>query len=146
MRVKTLNNSYVKVKVIGKMMFENPDHSNRCLKRLYRLPKRNYPELKEDLIITGNHSILVDTLSKEEEKMTIELAKRIYITTDKYRLMAHVDQRAEPYVNPGFHEVWHLALENDNYICNYGVYANGLPAETCSLRMITEYSGMELQG
>jgi hypothetical protein len=143
--VKTLNKSYVKVQHIGKMMFENPDHSNRCLKRLYRLPKRNYPELKEDLIITGNHSILVDTLSKEEEKMTIELAKRIYVTTDKYRLMAHVDQRSEPYVNPGLHEVWHLALENDNYICNYGVYANGLPAETCSLRMITEYSGMELQ-
>ena len=146
MRVKTLNNSYVKVKVIGKMMFENPDHSNRCLKRLYRLPKRNYPELKEDLIITGNHSILVDTLSKEEEKMTLDLCKRIYVTTNKYRLMAHIDQRAEPYVNPGFHEVWHLALENENYICNYGVYANGLPAETCSLRMILEYSGMELQG
>jgi hypothetical protein len=77
--------------------------------------------------------------------MTIELAKRIYVTTDKYRLMAHVDQRSEPYVNPGLHEVWHLALENDNYIYNYGVYANGLPAETCSLRMIIEYSGMELQ-
>ena len=143
--VKTLNKVYVKVKLIGKMMFENPDHSNRSLKRLYRLPKRNYPELKEDLIITGNHSILVDTLSKEEEKMTLDIAKRIYITTDKYRLMAHVDQRAEPYVNPGFHEVWHLALENNSYICNYGVYANGLPAETCSLRMILEYSGMELQ-
>ena len=143
--VKTLNKVYVKVKLIGKMMFENPDHSNRSLKRLYRLPKRNYPELKEDLIITGNHSILVDTLSKEEEKMTLDIAKRIYITTDKYRLMAHVDQRAEPYINPGFHEVWHLALENNSYICNYGVYANGLPAETCSLRMILEYSGMELQ-
>jgi hypothetical protein len=143
--VKTLNKVYVKVKHIGKMMFENPDHSKRCLKRLYRLPRCNYPELKEDLIITGNHSILVDTLSKEEEKMTLDLAKRIYITTNKYRLMAHVDQRAEPYINPGSHEVWHLALENNNYICNYGVYANGLPTETCSLRMILEYSGMELQ-
>ena len=146
MIVKTLNNCYVKVKLIGKMMFENPDHNKRCLKRLYRLPKRNYPELKEDLIITGNHSILVDSLSKEEEKMTLDICKRIYVTTDKYRLMAHVDQRAEPYVNPGLHEVWHLALENNSYICNYGVYANGLPAETCSLRMILEYSGMELQG
>ena len=146
MIVKTLNNCYVKVKLIGKMMFENPHHNKRCLKRLYRLPKRNYPELKEDLIITGNHSILVDNLSKEEEKMTLDICKRIYVTTDKYRLMAHVDQRAEPYVNPGLHEVWHLALENNSYICNYGVYANGLPAETCSLRMILEYSGMELQG
>ena len=144
MLVKTSTKSYVKVIVVGKAKFKNPNHGKRCLDRLYRLPKKNYPELKEDLIITGNHSILVETMSKEEEQLTIKLVDKIYVTTGMYRLLAHVDWRAEPYLNPGIHEVWHLALENENYVCNYGVYANGLIAETSSLRNLIEFSDMDL--
>ena len=40
--------------------------------------------------------------------------------------------------------IWHFALENEDYYKNYGVYANGLLVETCSKRMMKEYSGMTL--
>ena len=144
MLVKTSTKSYVKVVVVGKAKFKNPNSDRRCLDRLYRLPKKNYPELKEDLILTGNHSILVENMTDEEKRLTIMLVNKIYVTTGMYRLLAHVDWRAEPYLNPGIHEVWHLALENENYVCNYGVYANGLIAETSSLRNLIEFSDMDL--
>jgi hypothetical protein len=55
-----------------------------------------------------------------------------------------LDDRAEPYEVEGVYNIWHLALENDNYYMNYGIYANGLLVETTSKRMIKTFSGMEL--
>jgi len=40
--------------------------------------------------------------------------------------------------------IYHLALENENYFSNYGIYANGLLVESCSKRYLKELSGMEL--
>jgi hypothetical protein len=40
--------------------------------------------------------------------------------------------------------IYHIALENDDYYMNYGVYANGLLVETCSKRYLKELSRMEL--
>jgi hypothetical protein len=37
-----------------------------------------------------------------------------------------------------------LALENDDYYMNYGIYANGLLVETCSKRFMKELSSMTL--
>jgi len=37
-----------------------------------------------------------------------------------------------------------VALENDDYYMNYGIYANGLLVESCSKRYLKEESNMEL--
>ena len=37
----------------------------------------NYPELFEDLIITGSHSILVDTITEDQYNQTIKLLGKI---------------------------------------------------------------------
>ena len=66
------------------------------------------------------------------------------ITGNKYRLMACYDEKSEPYKIEGLYNIWHLALENENYYRNYGIFANGLLVETCSRRMMKEYSGMVL--
>jgi hypothetical protein len=95
-------------------------------------------------VITGCHSILVDDITEEQRKDITELAGRIFVTDNKYRLMACLDERAKPYTEEGVHTIWHFALENDNYYYNYGVYANGLLVETSSKRMMKELSGMEL--
>jgi hypothetical protein len=87
---------------------------------------------------------LVDSLTDEEEKDTVDMLGRIFITDNKYRLMACIDKRAKPYKKEGLFEIWHFALENTDYYMNYGVYANGLLVESCSKRMMKEYSGMEL--
>jgi hypothetical protein len=70
----------------------------------------------------------------------------ICITDDKYRLPACVDDRAKPYNKTGKFNIYHIALDNDNYYWNYGIYANGLLVESCSLRYLKELSGMTLLG
>jgi hypothetical protein len=68
----------------------------------------------------------------------------IFITDRKYRLMAYLDERSEPYTETGRHTIWHMALENNDYFMNYGIYANGLLVESTSKRYMKELSGLKL--
>jgi hypothetical protein len=142
--VKTSLNGYVPVCMIGKSSIANPGGDERIKNRLYKCTKDNYPELLEDLYITGCHSILVNELTEIQREKTIESLGNIYITDRKYRLMAYLDDRAKPYDKIGTFTIWHLALENDDYYMNYGIYANGLLVESTSKRYMKELSGMEL--
>ena len=58
--------------------------------------------------------------------------------------MAFLDDRAIPYNAIGSFTIWHLALQNDDYYMNYGIFANGLLVESTSKRYMKELSGMEL--
>jgi Hint domain len=142
--VKTSRDGFKPVAMIGHSKIYNPSNDSRSTNRLYRCPTKNYPELTEELIITGHHSILVDTLTDEQRKLTMEHTGKIYVTDKKYRLIAAVDERAEPYESEGIFTIWHLALEHENYYMNYGIYANGLLVETTSRRFLKELSGMTL--
>ena len=142
--VKTLLNGFVPVDMIGKSVISNPSGDSRIKNRLYKCSVDKYPELFEDLYITGCHSILVDSLSDEQHKNTIDDLETIYITDKKYRLMAFLDDRAIPYNATGSFTIWHLALQNDDYYMNYGIFANGLLVESTSQRYMKELSGMEL--
>jgi hypothetical protein len=66
----------------------------------------------------------------------------VYVTDNKYRLPACVDERTSIYEIPGNYKVYHLALENEDYYMNYGIYANGLLVETASKRSMKELSDM----
>lgn len=142
--VKTTMDGYKAIDTIGTSKIYNPANSMRSKNRLYKCSKENYPELKEDLVITGCHAVLVKELSDDERKELIEIQGKIYVTEDYYRLIACVDKRAQPYEKEGLFNIWHFALENDNYYFNYGVFANGLKVETASKRMMKEMSGMDL--
>jgi hypothetical protein len=142
--VKTLKHGYVPVNMIGTTKLYNTGNALRGQNRLYMCSPTEYPDLTEDLIITGCHSILVDALTDLEKSNTIEILGRLMVTDDKYRLMAHLDDRALPYEKEGLFNIYHIALENENYYYNYGVYANGLLVETCSKRYLKELSGMTL--
>jgi len=146
--VKTLRNGYVPVDMIGRTTIQNNygDSDGRNKNRLYKCTKRNYPEMTNDeLILTGCHCILVDEFKNEEEReKTIAVNRKIYITDDKYRLPACVDERAQIYEKSGSFPIYHLALENDDYYMNYGIYANGLLVETSSKRYMRELSNMVL--
>ena len=139
--VKTSKHGYVPIDMIGTTQLHNGGSGEH---RLFRCSVAKYPELIEDLIITGYHSILVDTLTEEQRTKTIELMQRIYVTDDKYRLIACIDDRAEPYEGEGVFDIYHIALEHDDYYMNYGIFANGLLVETCSKRYLKELSGMTL--
>jgi len=113
--------------------------------KLYLCSPKNYPELTEDLVITGYHSLLVREFVSDKERDASEKALgRICVTDGYYRLPACVDQRAEVYPEKGDFKIYHLALENNDYYTNYGIYANGLLVETTSKRYILELSGMTL--
>jgi hypothetical protein len=87
---------------------------------------------------------LVDVLTDKEREETIKELGTIYVTSRKYRLMAVIDERAEPWESAGTYNIWHFALENDDYYSNHGVYANGLLVETCSKKNLKELSNMTI--
>jgi hypothetical protein len=143
--VKTLMNGYVAIDMIGYREIENVICEERIKDKLYVCKQSKYPELFEDLVITGCHAILVDEFKNNEERVkTSEVLTRIFVTDAKYRLPACVDSRASAYEKEGKFTIYHLALENDDSRMNYGIYANGLLVETCSKRYLKELSNMIL--
>ena len=83
-------------------------------------------------------------INDEQIEKTREVNGNIYITEDKYRIPACVDERTTVYETAGSYMIYHLALDNHDYYMNYGVYANGLLVETCSQRYLKELSNMTL--
>ena len=144
--IKTLKHDYVAIDMIGKRGINHIACEERIKDQLYKCSKNEYPELDEDLIITGCHSILIDSFKTEELiKKTIEFnGDRLLKTDDKLRIPACLDERASVYEIPGDYTIYHLALENESYYANYGIYANGLLVETSSKRYMKELSNMEL--
>ena len=119
-------------------------NSSKMEERMYLLSKENYPELFEDLYITGYHSILVNNVTDEQIEKTREIVSMLFKTDDKYRLMASLDPKTEEITEEGEYTIYHFALEHEDIFMNYGVYANGLLVESNSIRNMKEYSGMEI--
>lgn len=143
--VKTSLDGYKPLVLIGKGTIENPGDNERTENRLYKCSTSKYPELKDDLYITGCHSILEFPITEKQKEDTIKHLGNLFITDKKYRLMACVDDRAEPWNSKGVYTIWHFALENSDERMNYGVYANGgLLVETCSIRFLKQISNMTL--
>jgi len=143
--VKTLLHGYKPIAMIGKRTMNHCASENRIKEQLYKCSQSEYPEVFEPLVITGCHSILVDDFTSDEQRnKTIEMNGDIYITDNKYRLPACMDTRASVYEKQGTYTIYHLALENDDYYMNYGIYANGLLVETSSKRYLKELSYMNL--
>jgi hypothetical protein len=144
-RVMTALNGYKAIEMIGKREIVHLGLKDRIKDQLYKCSAPAFPEVFEDLVITGCHSILVDDFtSVEQRQKTAEVNNNIYITGNKYRLPACVDDRTTVYEEKGTHMIYHLALENEDYYMNYGIYANGLLVETCSRRYLKELANMEL--
>lgn len=142
--VQTFVHGYKAIDMIGKRDMVHIGSDQRIKDQLYVCTPANYPELLEDLVITGCHSILVDDFKEGEEQRTREINGDTYITDNMWRLPACADLRAAVYDKKGVHTIYHIALENDDYYMNYGVYASGLLVETCSKRYLKELSQMEL--
>jgi photosystem II stability/assembly factor-like uncharacterized protein len=128
--VKTSLHGYQPVKLIGSRVMVNAGGDKRDKNSLYLCTKANYPELTEDLIITGCHAILVDHITDVQRQGIINTLERVFVTDKKYRLPACVDERAPVYQTTGTFTVWHFALEHTDIKMNYGVYAHGLLVET----------------
>jgi hypothetical protein len=133
--VKTLTGP-VKIHKVGKRVIHNRALDTRVKDQLYLLSRDIYQELKENLVLTGCHSLLVDTLPRECLEGVKEVLGEIMLTQGKYRLPACVDPRSVVYPYPGQRTVYHVALENISDETNYGIWANGLLVESCPIKRI----------
>jgi hypothetical protein len=145
MLVKTALNGFKEVVAVAKGEITNPGNDERIENRLYKCSKEKYPALTEDLYITGCHSILEHHITDKQREGIIKHLGKIYVTDKKYRLIACVDERAEPWNSEGTYTIYHFALENEDIRMNYGVYAGGgLLVETCPILNLKERSNMRV--
>ena len=144
MLVKTHKHGYKAVNMIGVRKFMNNPATTDIGTKLYVCSSTNYPEVSQDLVMTGHHAVLISGFKDDQEERTRNALGGIYITDNKYRLPLCADDRASVYSVAGETLIFHLALEHADYYMNYGIYANGLLVETCSKRFLKELSGMSL--
>jgi len=131
--VKTYLHGYKKVKRIGSGSFvNNPENHLFCM---YKLSKEDDPELIEDLILTGQHSILVDTYKDRERVRTKQLGFQETID-DKKLLLAFVGNKFKKMMDSDTYEFYNFALESETGDQRFGVYANGILCETPSINSI----------
>jgi hypothetical protein len=144
--VKTIYNGYMPVCMMGSSRIYNPGNDYRVANRLYKCPKEKYPTLFEDLYITGCHSILVPSMTDDEWENTKAVNGNIYVTDNHFRLIACADEKAEPFNKEGFMNIYHIALDHHDICMNYGIYANGLLVESCSIEYLIKYSNLKILG
>jgi hypothetical protein len=123
MKVKTLKHGYKAVTLLGKSTIYNTSGTGRARERLYRYPKEN-------LVLTGGHSVLLDAVSGEQIATIRKSFGKLFFTEGKVRLMAKDDPEAEFYPVQGIHEIYNFVLEAPTEHMNYGVYANGKLVES----------------
>ena len=83
-------------------------------------------------------------ITERQKESIINHLGNLFVTDKKYRLMACVDERAEPWNSKGVYTIWNFSLENLDERMNYGVYANGgLLVETSSIIFLKNKSNME---
>lgn len=115
--VKTLENGYIKIEIIGKNNMQNNPSSLEG--SMYKCG---------DLIVTGHHVLLKDWERRYRNKYVSGRK-----TDGKYKLKAHQDSRFEKIVNNEVYEIYNLVLEGNK---QYGIWADGILTETVKKRAI----------
>jgi hypothetical protein len=133
--VKTYLHGYRRIDLIGKISFaNNPNKWNHCM---YKMVKTEENGLLEDLILTGGHSILVDSISEEEQKRLDKFGLSDFPVQNKidnkYLLLASVSDEFIKLTGSDIYTCYHLVLEtNGNDDKEFGIWANGILTETTS--------------
>jgi hypothetical protein len=130
--VKTYANGYKKLLFIKKYPIINstrrPVTKKQKINKIYKLAKEDYAELFEDLYVNGGHSILVDTLTEEENRINLKLFGGYKKIGDKIRLLSYINQKAIP-INDDFrYDMYHITTGEEE-----GIYANGILTESYNL-------------
>jgi len=116
------------------MKIHNRASSSRIKDQLYLLSKSIYPQLTDNLVLTGCHSLLVEHIPVDRVEQTKELLGCIMVTEGMYRLPACLENCAVVYPCVGDFTVWHVCLEHDLPDHNYGIFVNGgLLVESCCI-------------
>jgi hypothetical protein len=143
--VETFEHGLKPITVIAKKNVDHQATVERNPDQLYKYTSSTHTEIFEDLVITGRHAILVDDFVSDEQRQRVSKFYNGFAKTDnKFLLPCCLDDNATVYETVGQYTVYHLALQNDDETMNYGIYANGLLAETASEGYLKNRSKMEL--
>ena len=131
--VKTYTHGYKKILLIKQFSLinstRNPVTEKEKCNKIYKLAKKDYEELFEDLYINGGHSILVDNLTENENRLNPD-----FKIGNKIRLLTFVNEKAIP-INDDFrYEMYHLSTGEEE-----GIYANGILTESFNLSILKNY-------
>ena len=134
--VKTFKHGYRKVsKTIKGSVVNNPKKWNMCM---YKMAKTDSNGLLEDLIVTGGHSLLVDSISETElaKYDAFGISDVANQTVDKKHLVpACVSDHFTPMQDNSVYHYYHLLLENnDDDEERFGIWANGILTETPNVK------------
>lgn len=142
--VQTLNHGLLPIKFVGKRSFFNKLTEERINSHLYKLNKKDFHELSEDLFITGGHPLLVDEkdLDAETKKKLLDMDNIPIITECKYRVFAMLHPKAELWNEEGYYEIFDIVLENEDPHMNYGIWVNGILTESMDEDFFLNYSRM----
>jgi len=132
--------------MMGTSPIYNLGNDYRVVNRMYKCSREKYPTLFEDLYITGCHSILVPSMTDDQWENTKAVNGDIFVTDNHFRLIACADEKAEPYDYEGYMNIYHIALDHHDICMNYGIYANGLLVESCSIEYLIKYSSLKILG
>jgi hypothetical protein len=122
--IKTYKHGDIKIHGVGKKMFCNV--KTTILFSLYHNKKTN-------LTITGGHSLLVDSITKEQEEKQLDFLFNEKIE-DKYCLLSCFSEDFE-LIEPDNKEmeIYHLCLESEDVNTHYGIWANDTLTESCPI-------------
>jgi hypothetical protein len=130
--VKTFKHGYRKVsKTLSGSFRNNPKKWNMCM---YKMAKTESNGLIEDLIVTGGHSILVDSLSDADLAKYKEMGIPDFANEtidNKHLVLSCVSDQFTPMQDNSMYNYYHLLLENnDDEEERFGIWANGVLTET----------------
>lgn len=130
--VKTLKDGYVKVKYINKKQLLND--TNKPLNSIWKYKDTNY-------IVTGGHSMLVNSLSTEQYEKQLNTYKFTHKVDNKPLLLACVSDDFKQIQKKEIYDIYHVVLEHNGDIDKqYGIYVcDGILTETISERLYLQY-------
>jgi hypothetical protein len=130
--VKTYEHGYKKIIFIKNFSIINssrkPVTKKEKINKIYKLVKEDYEELFEDLYMNGAHSILVDTLTEEENRINLKLFGNYKKIGDKIRLITYINEKAISINDDLRYEMYHISTGEEE-----GIYANGILTESYNL-------------
>lgn len=104
----------------------------------YRKYKNNINDINQiyqmgDIFLTGGHSILVDEITPEQEKVMKQYTGKNNQIHGKYLVFASLLPISEKMANDKEYELYHIVLENENPNGQYGIFLENFISETMSI-------------
>ena len=136
---------YRAVNIVGSRAVVIPESSERPADRLYTLSKDKFPDLTQDLTVSGRRGILIDNATDADKRCTISAMGHLCNVDHKFCLpvCAHADAALSSTV--GAVTLYNFSLGGRKLTEVHGVYANGLLVDHSSSysMMSTEYSRLQ---